>query len=164
VLEDRVCEYSRKSALLSESHTIILQTIAARARQSSAQRILFAGGSEKQKKGAVQVLAKELNRKTYRVSLHAVVGKYIGETEKNLLRVFDNARETDSILFFDEADALFGKRSQLRDSHDRFANLETNYLLRQIENYNGIAILATSRKEPIPKASLRRFSSIVDFC
>jgi len=92
-----------------------------------------------------------------------VVSKYIGETEKNLRRVFDAAEEGGAILLFDEADALFGKRSEVKDSHDRYANIEINYLLQRIEAYRGLAVLTTNMKGAMDKAFLRRLRFVVDF-
>ena len=92
-----------------------------------------------------------------------MVSKYIGETEKNLRRLFDAAEDGGAILFFDEADALFGKRSEVKDSHDRYANIEINYLLQRMESYRGLAILATNLKSALDTAFLRRLRFIVDF-
>jgi len=102
---------------------------------------LFAGPSGTGKTLAAEVLANELELDLFRIDLSAVVSKYIGETEKNLRRVFDAAEEGGAILFFDEADALFGKRSEVKDSHDRYANVEISYLLQRMEAYRGLAIL-----------------------
>jgi SpoVK/Ycf46/Vps4 family AAA+-type ATPase len=124
---------------------------------------LFAGPSGTGKTMAAEVLAKHLNLDLYRVDLAGVVSKYIGETEKNLRQVFDAAEESGAILFFDEADALFGKRSEVRDSHDRFANIEINYLLQRMEDYRGLAILATNMKSLLDQAFLRRLRFLVDF-
>jgi SpoVK/Ycf46/Vps4 family AAA+-type ATPase len=99
----------------------------------------------------------------YRIDLSAVVSKYIGETEKNLRRVFDAAEQSGAILFFDEADALFGKRSEVKDSHDRYANIEINYLLQRMEDYRGLAILATNMKSLLDQAFLRRLRFHVEF-
>ena len=108
---------------------------------------LFAGDSGTGKTMAAEVLANQLRLDLYRIDLSAVVSKYIGETEKNLRRVFDAAEDGGAILFFDEADALFGKRSEVKDSHDRYANIEINYLLQRMEAYRGLAILATNMKK-----------------
>jgi len=97
------------------------------------------------------------------VDLAGVVSKYIGETEKNLRRVFDAAEQSGAILFFDEADALFGKRTEVKDSHDRYANIEVNYLLQRMEDYRGLAILATNRKSSLDRAFMRRLRFLVDF-
>ena len=112
---------------------------------------------------AAEVLANELRLDLYRIDLSAVVSKYIGETEKNLRRVFDAAEDGGAILFFDEADALFGKRSEVKDSHDRYANIEVNYLLQRMEAYRGLAILATNMKSALDTAFLRRLRFVVDF-
>ena len=105
---------------------------------------LFSGASGTGKTMAAEVLANELALDLYRIDLSAVVSKYIGETEKNLRRLFDAAEETGAILLFDEADALFGKRSEVKDSHDRYANIEVSYLLQRMEAYRGLAILTTN--------------------
>jgi hypothetical protein len=124
---------------------------------------LFAGESGTGKTMAAEVLANELRLNLYRIDLSAVVSKYIGETEKNLRRLFDAAEDGGALLFFDEADALFGKRSEVKDSHDRYANIEINYLLQRIEAYTGLAILATNMKGALDTAFLRRLRFVVDF-
>ena len=112
---------------------------------------------------AAEVLANELRLDLYRIDLSAVVSKYIGETEKNLRRVFDAAEEGGAVLLFDEADALFGKRSEVKDSHDRYANIEVSYLLQRMEEYRGLAILTTNLKSALDKAFLRRLRFVVQF-
>ncbi|MDV7390898.1 ATP-binding protein [Arthrospira platensis SPKY1] len=124
---------------------------------------LFAGESGTGKTMAAEVLANELRLNLYRIDLSAVVSKYIGETEKNLRRLFDAAEDGGAILFFDEADALFGKRSEVKDSHDRYANIEINYLLQRMEAYRGLAILATNRKSALDSAFMRRLRFVVNF-
>jgi hypothetical protein len=124
---------------------------------------LFAGESGTGKTMAAEVIAKELQLNLYRIDLSAVVSKYIGETEKNLRRLFDAAEDGGAILFFDEADALFGKRSEVKDSHDRYANIEINYLLQRLEAYRGLAILATNIKSAMDVAFVRRLRFMVDF-
>jgi len=124
---------------------------------------LFSGESGTGKTMAAEVIANELRLSLYRIDLSAVVSKYIGETEKNLARLFDAAEDGGAILLFDEADALFGKRSEVKDSHDRYANIEINYLLQRIESYRGLAILATNMKSALDKAFLRRLRFIVNF-
>ena len=124
---------------------------------------LFAGPSGTGKTLASEVLANELHLDLYRVDLSQVVSKYIGETEKNLRRVFDAAEEGGVVLLFDEADALFGKRSEVKDSHDRYANIEVSYLLQRMECYNGLAILTTNLKSAVDPAFLRRLRFIVQF-
>ncbi len=98
----------------------------------------------------------ELGRDLFHIDLRSIVSKYIGETEKNLKRVFDAAKRSDAILFFDEADALFGKRTEVKDSHDRYANIEVNYLLQRMKSYGGVSIVASSRRADIDQAFLRR--------
>lgn len=124
---------------------------------------LFAGDSGTGKTMAAEVLANHLKLHVYRIDLSAVVSKYIGETEKNLRKLFDAAEDGGAILFFDEADALFGKRTEVKDSHDRYANIEINYLLQRMESYCGLAILATNMKSTLDQAFLRRLRFIVDF-
>jgi ATP-dependent 26S proteasome regulatory subunit len=124
---------------------------------------LFAGESGTGKTMAAEVIAGHLRLNLYRIDLSAVVSKFIGETEKNLRRLFDAAEDGGAILFFDEADALFGKRSEVKDSHDRYANIEINYLLQRMEAYRGLAILATNMKGALDPAFLRRLRFIVNF-
>lgn len=124
---------------------------------------LFAGGSGTGKTMAAEVLANALRLHLFRIDLSTVVSKYVGETEKNLRRLFDAAEDGGAILFFDEADALFGKRSEVRDSHDRYANIEVSYLLQRIESYRGLAILATNMRGALDDAFLRRLRFVVNF-
>ena len=124
---------------------------------------LFAGESGTGKTMAAEVIANHLRLNLYRIDLSAVVSKYIGETEKNLRRLFDASEDGGAILFFDEADALFGKRSEVRDSHDRYANIEINYLLQRMESYRGLAILATNMKSALDQAFMRRLRFIITF-
>jgi SpoVK/Ycf46/Vps4 family AAA+-type ATPase len=125
--------------------------------------VLFAGGSGTGKTMAAEVLAGALRLDLYRIDLSSLVSKYIGETEKNLRRVFDAAEAGGAILLFDEADALFGKRSEVRDSHDRYANIEVSYLLQRMESYRGLAILTTNMKSALDTAFLRRIRFVVQF-
>ena len=124
---------------------------------------LFTGESGTGKTMAAEVIATDLELTLYRIDLSQVVSKYIGETEKNLKSVFDAAEDGGAILFFDEADALFGKRSEVKDSHDRYANIEINYLLQRMEAYQGLAILATNMKSALDPAFVRRLRFIVNF-
>ena len=124
---------------------------------------LFAGESGTGKTMAAEVIANELDLSLYRIDLSAVVSKYIGETEKNLRKLFDAAEEGGAILFFDEADALFGRRSEVKDSHDRYANIEVNYLLQRMESFRGLAILATNMRSALDSAFLRRIRFVVNF-
>lgn len=124
---------------------------------------LFSGPSGAGKTMAAEVLGGALGLDVYRVDLSALVSKWIGETEKNLRRVFDAAEEGSVILLFDEADSLFGKRSEVRDSHDRYANMEISYLLQRLEAHRGLAILTTNLRNNVDEAFLRRFRFVVDF-
>jgi len=124
---------------------------------------LFAGDSGTGKTMAAEVIANDRQLNLLRIDLSAVVSKYIGETEKNLRHLFDAAEDGGTILFFDEADALFGKRSEVKDSHDRYANIEINYLLQRMETYRGLAILATNMKSALDPAFLRRLRFVVTF-
>lgn len=165
--------------VLPDSELILLRQIAGQVRQRGrvyrqwgfGERMnrglgisaLFAGESGTGKTMAAEVIANELRLDLYRIDLSSVVNKYIGETEKNLRRVFDAAEDGGAILLFDEADALFGKRSEVKDSHDRYANIEVNYLLQRMEAYRGLAILATNAKKSLDPAFTRRLRFIVDF-
>lgn len=168
-----------KDLVLPDSQTQILQEAAAHVRQRAivyeqwgfAGRgnrglgisALFAGASGTGKTLAAEVLAHELRLDLYRVDLSSVVSKYVGETEKNLRQVFDAAEDGGVILLFDEADALFGKRSEVKDSRDRYANIEVSYLLQRMECYPGLAILTTNMKSAIDSAFLRRIRFVVQF-
>lgn len=125
--------------------------------------VLFSGPSGTGKTMAAEIIAKDAGLDLYKIDLSNVVSKYIGETEKNLKNIFLEAETSNAILFFDEADALFGKRSEVRDSHDRYANIEINYLLQKMEEYEGIIILATNFSNNIDDAFLRRLHFKVDF-
>jgi AAA+ superfamily predicted ATPase len=124
---------------------------------------LFSGESGTGKTMAAEALSGELGLPLYRVDLSGVVSKYIGETEKNLRRVFDAAEDGGAILLFDEADALFGKRSEVRDSHDRYANIEVSYLLQRMEDYAGLALLTTNARTALDRAFQRRLRFVVEF-
>lgn len=126
-------------------------------------RALFHGPSGTGKTLTATLLAKQLNKEVYRIDLSQVVSKYIGETEKNLEKVFVKAENKNWILFFDEADALFGKRTNVQNSHDRYANQEVSYLLQRIEDYPGLLILASNLKSNMDDAFLRRFHTIIHF-
>ncbi len=165
--------------VLPESQYLILRDIALHVRQrlkvyetwgfahKSARGLgisaLFTGPSGTGKTMAAEVLANELHLDVYRIDLSQVVSKYIGETEKNLRHVFDAAEDGGAILLFDEADALFGKRSEVKDSHDRYANIEVSYLLQRMEAYRGLAILTTNLKDLLDTAFMRRIRFVVQF-
>ena len=125
--------------------------------------VLFSGPPGTGKTMAAQVLARELELDLFRVDLSQVMSKYIGETERNLARLFDEAHASGAILFFDEADALFGKRTEVKDAHDRYANVEIGYLLQRMEEHDGVTILATNRRADLDEAFMRRFHCIVTF-
>jgi len=125
--------------------------------------VLFCGASGTGKTMAAEVIAHELHLELYRIDLSGVVSKYIGETEKNLAKIFSEAESSNAILFFDEADALFGKRTRISDAHDRYANIETSYLLQRMEEYEGMAILATNLRDNMDEAFTRRLRFIVEF-
>jgi hypothetical protein len=165
--------------VLPDKEMAVLQTMTAHVRQRSAVydrwgfakksrrglgiSALFAGVSGTGKTLAAEVMANALHLDLYRIDLSSVVSKYIGETEKNLRRIFDAAETGGAVLLFDEADALFGKRSDVKDSHDRYANMEVAYLLQRVESYRGLAILTTNLKDSIDQAFLRRIRFVVQF-
>jgi ATPase family associated with various cellular activities (AAA) len=124
-------------------------------------RLLFPGKDRPTRLVSAQILARSLEKNLYRIDLNAVVSEYIGETEKNLGRVFDATKTSRPVLFFDEADVLFGKRTDVKDSHDRYANLEINHLLQRSEKYAGLTIIAISNRTRINKSLLRRFHFII---
>lgn len=124
---------------------------------------LFVGGSGSGKTLAAQVLANTIGYDLYRVDSGRVTSKYIGETEKNLSQVFASARSTKTILFFDEADAIFGKRTDVKDSHDRYSNGSTSHLLQKIEAFHGLTILSTNQRSALAEKFARRFRYVVTF-
>jgi SpoVK/Ycf46/Vps4 family AAA+-type ATPase len=124
---------------------------------------LFYGPNGPGKKLTAALIGKEFDKPVYKIDFANLVSKYIGETEKNLEILFDRAEGKEWILFFDEADALFGKRTGVKDAHDRYSNQEVSYLLQRIEDYNGLVILATNMKSNIDDAFTRRFNSVIDF-
>ena len=125
--------------------------------------VLFTGPSGTGKTMAAEVLAGELSLDLYQIDLSSVVSKYIGETEKNLSAIFREAEQSQALLFFDEADALFGKRTEVKDAHDRYANIEVNYLLQRVEQYEGVVILATNLQQNLDDAFLRRMQEVLEF-
>lgn len=135
----------------------------ARAWNESGIAVLFYGSPGTGKTMGAEALATALDLPMFRIDLSQVVNKYIGETEKNLKRIFDAAELSDCLLFFDEADALFGKRTEVKDAHDRFANIEISYLLERMERFKGLAILATNRRKDLDDAFLRRLRFIIEF-
>ncbi|MEU4217125.1 ATP-binding protein [Actinoplanes sp. NPDC026623] len=135
----------------------------ARGSRGTGLTALFSGPPGTGKTMAAEVLAGDLGLDLYKVDLSGVVNKYIGETEKNLRKVFAEARSSNAVLFFDEADALFGKRTEVSDAHDRYANIETSYLLQQMEQYDGVVVLATNLRQNLDEAFTRRIRFIVEF-
>lgn len=130
---------------------------------SDGLNILFTGESGTGKTMTAQILANELNMKIYKIDLALLVSKYIGDTEKNIDRIFREASKNNSLIFFDEADAIFGKRTEIKDSHDRYSNIEVNYLLQKLEEHNEIVVLASNLKHNIDDAFMRRMHFIVEF-
>jgi AAA+ superfamily predicted ATPase len=165
VLPDDLAQHLRELAAQVAHRHRVYETWGFGAQMSRGRGIsaLFAGPSGTGKTMAAEILANALQLDLYRIDLAGVVSKYIGETEKNLRQVFDAAEQSGAILFFDEADALFGKRTEVKDSHDRYANIEVNYLLQRMEEYRGLAILATNRKSALDRAFLRRLRFLLDF-
>jgi SpoVK/Ycf46/Vps4 family AAA+-type ATPase len=153
---------SRPSVRLPAKDLAQVRAIAAttKLRTASKRKVLLFSGTNAT--AAAETMAKELRRDLYRVDLSAVVSKYIGDSEKNLERLFAETEAKDAILVFDEADALFGKRSEVKDSHDRYANLAIDYLLRRIEKYDGLVVLASKPKLTLSMTLQRRFS-VYDF-
>ena len=125
--------------------------------------VLFTGPSGTGKTMAAEILAHELSLELLQIDLSSVISKYIGETEKNLSAIFREAEQSQSLLFFDEADSLFGKRTEVKDAHDRYANIEVNYLLQRVEQYGGVVVLATNLQRNLDDAFLRRIKEVVDF-
>lgn len=137
--------------------------VSAAGRKGEGIIVLFTGKSGTGKTMACHLIAGELGVELYRIDLSSVVSKYIGETEKNLRRIFDAAEESGAVLFFDEADALFGKRSDVKDRHDRYGNIDISFLLQLLEEYRGLVIIATNENVTVDEAIERRFRYIVHF-
>jgi len=135
----------------------------ARLSRGTGLSVLFSGPPGTGKTLAAEVVAREVDLDLYAVDLSGVVSKYIGETEKNLSQIFAEARTSNAILFFDEADALFGKRTEVSDAHDRYANIETGYLLQKMDEYDGVVILATNLRQNLDDAFTRRIRFAVEF-
>ena len=165
-----------KGLSFSTTHQLIFQKIVQETQQVVSLRkmgkltgrisgllVLFSGPGGTGKTMAAEVIARELRTSLYRVSFNNVVSKYIVETEKNLARVFETAQKKGAVLLFDEADALFGKRSEVKDSHDRYANVEVSDLLAKIEAYRGLVILTSNRKVEIDPAIMCRMKYLIEF-
>ena len=149
----------------ARNHALVYDTwgFGAKLATGTGLSILFAGPPGTGKTMAADVLAGALGLDLYKIDLSTVVSKYIGETEKNLARIFDEAATSNAVLFFDEADALFGKRTQVRDAHDRYANVEISYLLQKMDEYDGVVVLATNLRKNMDEAFVRRLHAIVEF-
>jgi SpoVK/Ycf46/Vps4 family AAA+-type ATPase len=140
-----------------------LQYIGAQIKPGVSVRILFTGPPGTGKTLSAKILGNEMGMELYRVDLAAVISKYIGETEKNLSALFEHGQALDIVLLFDEADALFGKRSSVKDSDDRYGNLDTNYLLQKIEDYPGVVVLTSNSRDAFADTFIRRMTWDVDF-
>ena len=152
----RIAHEARMSALSPRTGGLAFSS-------SSGLLAVFSGLGSTGKTMAAEVMARELRTSVYRVNLNQVVSQYIGETEKNLVRVFEVARKKGAVLLFDEADALFGKRSEVKDSHERYANIELNYLLAKIEAYRGLLILSSNHSVDIDPAIMCRVKYLLEF-
>ncbi len=161
---DQIAQLKELCARAEYTHTVLNEWgLGLRSGARSGINALFVGESGTGKTMSAQVIAHQLGLLLYRVDLSMIVSKYIGETEKNLNTIFEQAQSSNAILFFDEADALFGKRTEVKDSHDRYANIETAYLLQQIEDHDGIAILATNLRQNLDDAFIRRLDFVIEF-
>jgi SpoVK/Ycf46/Vps4 family AAA+-type ATPase len=159
--------------VIPKTESIKLHDIVSRIKQKNSIRVgskvkqgvtvLFTGQSGTGKTIAAEIIASALGLDIYRIDLSQIVNKYIGETEKNLKKIFDAAEDSGAILFFDEADALFGKRSGVTDSHDRYSNQEVSYLLQRLEEFSGLAILSTNMKNDIDDDFQQEFQTVIDF-
>ncbi|MGD6978864.1 ATP-binding protein [Citricoccus zhacaiensis] len=164
MLPERQAGQVRALVTATESLTVVHHEWGtARAWNECGLSVLFSGPPGTGKTMAAEAIARAVDMPIYRIDLSQVVDKYIGETEKNLRRLFDAADAADVILFFDEADALFGKRSEVKDAHDRYANLEISYLLERMERFTGMAVLASNRKKDLDEAFMRRLRFVVQF-
>ncbi len=163
VLPDSTVEHLEDIKAWLNHNTRVLKDPVLSKKITAGYRALFYGPSGTGKTLASSLLGQQFNKEVFRIDLSQVVSKYIGETEKNLEKVFAKAEKRDWILFFDEADALFGKRSQVQNAHDKYANQEVSYLLQRVEDFPGLVILASNFKSNIDPAFLRRFNSIIEF-
>jgi AAA+ superfamily predicted ATPase len=163
VLQEKTLEGIREIEIWLKHNEMLLNAWNMRNKIKPGFRVLFYGPPGTGKTMTACLLGKYTGRDVFRVDLSTVVSKYIGETEKNLSKLFDKAANKDWILFFDEADAIFGKRTGVRDAHDKYANQEVSYLLQRIENHAGLVILASNMKGNIDQSFTRRFNSIIEF-
>jgi len=165
VLPETPITMLKEMVSMVQSRPMVLETwgLGAKLTAGAGVSALFSGPPGTGKTLAAQIMAHQLGIDLYRIDLSSVVSKYVGETEKNLERIFSEASESNAILFFDEADSIFGKRSEVKDAHDRYANIEVGYLLQRMENYNGVAILATNLRANLDEAFTRRLQFIINF-
>jgi len=163
ILDKETTTYIREIETWLQHEKTLQDDWSMRKRIKPGYRVLFYGAPGTGKTLTATLLGKHTNRDVYRIDLSMVVSKFIGETEKNLANLFNKAENKNWILFFDEADSIFGKRTQVRDAHDKYANQEVSYLLQRIESYNGLVILASNFKQNIDTAFTRRFQSIIEF-
>jgi SpoVK/Ycf46/Vps4 family AAA+-type ATPase len=163
VLNEEVKQQIRELEGWLQYQHVLMNDWNMKSRLTKGYRVLFHGPPGTGKTLTATLLGKYTNREVYRIDLSMVVSKYIGETEKNLENLFAKAEAKQWILFFDEADALFGKRTNVRDAHDKYANQEVSYLLQRVEDFDGLVILATNMKNNIDDAFIRRFNAIVKF-
>jgi SpoVK/Ycf46/Vps4 family AAA+-type ATPase len=163
VLNEKTSSQIAEIEIWLKHNAVLMNDWGMKSRIKPGFRVLFSGPSGTGKTLTASLLGKYTNRDVYRIDLSMVISKYIGETEKNLSKLFDRAANKNWILFFDEADALFGKRTNVRDAHDKYANQEVSYLLQRIESHAGLVILASNLKNNIDSAFTRRFNSIVEF-
>jgi len=159
-LDTHVLKNTTRPSTATDASLRSFVTQARASRTSAGAKPLLLVGSAAANASAAATVAGELERPLVRIDLSALTGKFIGETEKNLDRVFAANAQSQAVLFFDEADALFGKRSDVKDSHDRYANQEVSYLLQRIEAYAGVAIVASNRKPDPDDAVMRRFGTV----
>ena len=158
--EDTVKQVEQIKAWIRQS---LMSNAGAEKKMTKGYRSLFYGPIGSGKKLTAALIGKEFDKPVYKIDLSSLVSKYIGETEKNLELIFDRAEGKEWILFFDEADALFGKRTDVKDTHDKYSNQEVSYLLQRMEDYNGLIILATNMKSNIDDAFTRRLNSVIHF-
>lgn len=163
ILDDATLRHIRDLETWLTYNEVLMEQWNMKGRIKPGYRVLFHGPPGTGKTLTASLLGKYTNKPVYRIDLSTVVSKYIGETEKNLASLFDKAAYKDWILFFDEADSIFGKRTNVRDAHDKYANQEVSYLLQRIEGHPGLVLLASNFKDNIDEAFTRRFQSIVEF-
>ena len=163
VLNDHTMQAIRKIEQWVHQHSTGMDEWEMKDKRKSSYCALFYGPPGNGKTLTATLLGKYTNHDVYRIDLSKIVSKYIGETEKNLASLFERAENKNWILFFDEADALFGKRTEVRDSHDKYANQEVSYLFQRIESHSGLSILSTNLRNNIDEAFIRRFNAMIYF-